>query len=478
MLGGTINILKYIGLLIAGLLLLGGIFRLVVYSFPTLTFSFVSLGIYLGIGLVAYAIVWLVGTSLDKAFNNSVEEFLRGKKTVLFDDKPLLNVFGAVIITFWPFLVYLLLFAFFATVIFLMIAFYFVINLPRIPIALLILIPLIGLLTAFAILTGFFRLLFPKRGQSPGIEIKKNEQPRLWELTKQLADEIQSKPVDKIIIAPKPGIGVYLEGNLFSTMLGGGKRVLLIGVPSLHELTVDEFKSILAHEYGHFSNKDTQWSSFTFSMGNSLLSSFRQMPGPIQFRTGSAAYDWLRTHLNLTYWNPAYWIMFVFIKLFFRITSGFSRIREVMADIRAMTLYGGKALSNALQKVALNDTIFSQVVESKLVPQFLQQNKAFTNFSAVMEQLYTKVDKSELEKYKSDIISKSETHDIYDSHPALKVRLDYAKKFGEKEEKDKRPVKSIFDDWDKLNELVATIYNLQLFTFLKTLALAQQAREK
>ena len=34
----------------------------------------------------------------------------------------------------------------------------------------------------------------------------------------------------------------------------------------------------------------------------------------------------------------------LFVAVFFRVTLGFSRVREVMADVRAMELYGGAAL--------------------------------------------------------------------------------------------------------------------------------------
>src|SRR5208337_1859765 len=151
-----------------------------------------------------------------------------------------------------------------------------------------------------------------------------HEQKKLWDLSVHISEEIKAKPVDTIVLSPLPGIAVYSQGNLLSTVVGGGSRALLLGLPSLHGLSAGEFKAILANEYGHFSNQDTQWNSLSYSMGNSLLSTFRPIPGPGAFRGSLGLVALL---------NPAYWMVRVFVRLYFKVTAGFSRARELMADI-------------------------------------------------------------------------------------------------------------------------------------------------
>jgi Zn-dependent protease with chaperone function len=292
-----------------------------------------------------------------------------------------------------------------------------------------------------------------------GISLGQNEQRKLWGITAAIGREIEAKPIDSIVITPLPGIGVYLQGNLFTTILGGGTRVLQVGLPSLHGLTMDEFKAILVHEYGHFSNRDTQWGSFTYSMGNALLTTFRSMPGP--GKSGSMGGGMV----GLVMWlNPAYWILLVFVRLYFRLTNGFSRIREVMADVAAMTLCGGKAFGQGLLKVATNDELFVKVVHAKLVPKLLEKEKTIPNFSKTLDQAYTSIGKRALGEIQAAILSRSQTHSVYDSHPALKVRLDYAKKFETGKEKYAGPVRELFEDWDRLNEKAAELYYQRLFS--------------
>lgn len=431
---------------------------LILSNFIFLSFNYQDLLLYAGVALIVCLIVRAVGGSLDKRFNNSVQGFLDGKKKELFDDRGLLRTFGLLLITLLPFLFYFLAVVLFAAIDFAFYGLMLISNLDLVPVAILIGFAIVAIGTGIAILVGFYYLFFPPKRKTLGIDIAENEQKKLWELTRQIAIEIKAKPIDKIIITSYPGIGVYLQGNLFSTIFGGGKRVLEIGLGSLHNLTVDEFKAILAHEYGHFSNRDTSWSSYAYSMGNSLTSTLRLMPGPPKNKNEKGGMMTL---------NPAYWLLLLYIMLYFKITNGFSRIREVMADIMSMRMYGGKAFSNGLLKVATNDLVFSEIIQSKLVPELLKEEKIISNFSKFMEVAFSGLEKKDIDEIQNNLLSKSQIHGSYDSHPALRIRIDYAKKFDDVAEKGKNPVRELFDDWDEMNKKVAELYNLRLMYILR-----------
>src|ERR1700741_248651 len=212
----------------------------IVGNFLSGAFSYVDLLIFLGAALVVYSIVRIVGGSLDKKFNKSVANFLSGKSEKLFDNRALLRTFGLLLIVLLPFLLYLLALALFAAIDFGLYCHLDVSNLPRVPVGVLIGLAIVVLGTGIAVIVGFYRLFFPPKKKALGITIDKDEQKRLWNLTGQIAKEIKAEPIHKIIITPDPGIGVYLDGGLLSTMFGGGKRVLEIGLPSLHDLKMAE----------------------------------------------------------------------------------------------------------------------------------------------------------------------------------------------------------------------------------------------
>jgi len=455
--------MKNLALLFSFLILIIFGYGLII-NFVSFSFSWQNLIIYSVGAFIIYSIVRLVGGSLDKKFNKSVNGFLTDKNEELFNNKGLLRTFGILLVTLLPFLLYLFALALFSAIDFAKYGLEFLIVYLRLQLKSAVIgfaIVVIG--TGIAILIGVYYLLFPPKRKPLGISLNTNEEKKLWKITREVASEIQAKPIDKIIITPDPGIGVYLEGNLFSTIFGGGKRVLEIGLSSLHNLTVEEFKAILAHEYGHFSNKDTQWTPFTYAMGNSLISALRATPGPSQ--NENEGFSIVRGIMSI---NPAYWLLRFYVNLYFKITNGFSRIREVMADIRAMKAYGGKTFRNALFKVATNDIIFSEVIQSKYVPRLLKKGKTVPNFSVAMHFVYeSDYDKTTIEELKSNLLSHHETHNTYDSHPALNIRIDYSKKFDDKDEKEKDLVNKLFDNWDKINEKLAELYNLRLNYYLQ-----------
>ena len=51
---------------------------------------------------------------------------------------------------------------------------------------------------------------------------------------------------------------------------GRAERCLILGVGVLEGLKIGPFKAVLAHEYGHFTNKDTAGGGFALAVRRSL----------------------------------------------------------------------------------------------------------------------------------------------------------------------------------------------------------------
>jgi Zn-dependent protease with chaperone function len=455
--------MKTVGLVICLVILAWAGWTIIVQGFGSLAFNWQDLLFYLGAALIVYLIVRAVGGALDNKFNASVKAFLDGEQASPLEDRGLLRTFGFLLIVLLPFLLYLLALAFYSATTFAFYGLWLISIIERVPVAVVVGLIIVVIGTAIGVILGLYYLLHPPRRKTLGIEIGKDKERRLWGIVGEIAAALKARPINKIIVTPDPGIGVYLEGNVFWTVAGGGRRVLEIGLPSLHKLTVDEFKSILAHEYGHFSNRDTQWSSFTYSMGTSLVSAFQSVPGPPR-DGGNRGCGIVGAIMSI---NPAYWILYVFVHLYFRITNGFSRIREVMADVMAMTLYGGQAFVNGLEKVVTNDAVFINIVHGRYVPQLLKEKKMITDFSKAMESVYGQLDEAKIKEMREGVLAKSTQASTYDSHPPLSVRLDYARRFGSSMMKDDRPVSTIFKSWAELNEAAAKLYNMRLMQFMR-----------
>ena len=137
-------------------------------------------------------------------------------------------------------------------------------------------------------------------------------------------------------------------------------------------------------------------------------------------------------------------------------------------------------------KVATNDTFYNEVIQPVWCSSLLEHDLTIANFSKAMDHFCSDLAVSKaIEELKVSILSSSQTHDIYDSHPALKTRIDYAKKFKAREvdikqpeissdpwvdlhkvfddtTPDESPVSKLFNDWDLINEKIAELFNQRL----------------
>jgi Zn-dependent protease with chaperone function len=424
---------------------------------------------YVLVAGVIYGLITAVGASLNRRFNTTVDAFLSGTSSDLAPQPGLLRTFGLLLFVLLPYLLFSLLFSVFIAITFGLYGLWGLTAVGRVPIAILIGLGIVVLGTAYAFFIGMYRLFFPPRPQTSGLKVTSEEQPEIWLLARKVAADVGTKPVDRIVITPDPGVSVHLEGSLPATLFGGGHRVLQIGIPSIHALAVNEFRAILAHEYGHFSNRDTQWSTFTYAMGNGLVAAFRATPGPLKQEDDAGG--WIALVMAL---NPAYWTLLLFLKLFLNVTSAFSRIREVMADVRAMKLYGGESFRNGLARVAFNDAVFSVIFHGEVVPALAKENKSITDLSSTMDLLMAGLDDEKREEIKSSMANQEPS--AYDSHPPIPTRLKYSERFaGGRVEQDKGETSALFHDWHALNEKIADLYNHHFKEYLRAIAAFQVA---
>ncbi len=225
--------------------------------------------------LYLYIYLLIAGIILSANFKGKLKKLVSGKvQSGKFKGTVL---YGLHLIVLFPYLYLLLAFSILLVWDFALVAVLIVSNLERIPIALIIALAVVVLGSFWAILKGFFG---SKKRNILGVPLKREEQPKIWELCDKVAKEVGTKTVDEIFLSPQPGIGVHLSGGLFSLLIGRTKRTLTIGMGSISALSISEMEAILAHEFGHFSNKDTAWNSLTFTMAAALQNTLSTMPNP------------------------------------------------------------------------------------------------------------------------------------------------------------------------------------------------------
>ncbi|HZA52485.1 MAG TPA: M48 family metalloprotease, partial [Myxococcaceae bacterium] len=218
---------------------------------------------------------------------------------------------------------------------------YGVMMLPVIPLKLFVIVGLIGIGGLIAILRGVFTAAPPPE---EGRELKPEEAPRLFEALAEVAQVAQSRPVDQVYVDAGTNVGVREAGGRLKVLMGGGERVLHLGLGALRNLTVSELKSILAHEYGHFSHGETRLTPVIARVQTQLMQTIQAM----------AELGWSTTV------NPVWWFLRAYLWVYLQITSGHGRRRELLADRLSALSYGGDTFGRALTRVIENGTAFDR----------------------------------------------------------------------------------------------------------------------
>ncbi|MCP4537572.1 MAG: M48 family metalloprotease [Chloroflexi bacterium] len=295
-------------------------------------------------------------------------------------------------------------------------------------------------ITTIYTLIAIVRSIFTRvKDEDPGHVLSRDEAPQLWSLAEDVAERVGTRPVDAIYVVPAPNIAVTERGGLVQKLRGAGQRCLILGLGTLPEMTQAQFKAILAHEYGHFSNRDTA--------GGNLA---RQ----VRFSMNRMAYG-LAINGLARWYNPAWLFVNSFNRVFLRVTLGASRLQEILADRYAALAYGVENFVNGLTHVVRQSLLFSANINHK-VDLATQSGTNLPNLyvpaalpDPLMEQLETKID-TEMSRPTS----------AYDSHPSPQERfrllrqLDVTNEVAENQE----PVWDLLADAEKLqSEMIAIV---------------------
>jgi len=271
--------------------------------------------------------------------------------------------------------------------------------LGHIPIKLVFVIGLLVVVTVWSMLRS---LVVVARESDPGEQLDFNENPELVKVLKEVAEVVGTAPVDKVFLTPGTDLAVYERGGGWSRLAGHRERCLILGLGLLEGMRLRSFRSVLAHEYGHFSNADTAGGSLALAVRRSLIVMAQRLA-----RGGAA-----------TWYNPAWLFVKNFYSVFLRISQGASRLQEILADRWAAFRYGSDAFAEGLRFVIERSVRFEQATNAALT-EVVKAGRQVSNlyqYSATAVPSEGDIEaliKAEMERAPSP----------YDSHPAPAQRL-------------------------------------------------------
>ncbi len=186
-----------------------------------------------------------------------------------------------------------------------------------------------GIVTAVSGIRAAMTVVRPKE---LGRVLEPDEFPDIWACAREAAAAVGTRCVDEIRLLPTADIAVVERGSAVARMRDRGRRVLILGLAALHEMKRDAFLAVLAHEYGHFLNRDTAGGRLSLQVDAAM----RRFAEAI-VRRG-----------KVRWWDLAVHFLQAYHTTFMRLSFGSRRLQEVLADQVAVKAYGRAAFEEGL----------------------------------------------------------------------------------------------------------------------------------
>ncbi|WP_416520606.1 M48 family metalloprotease [Streptomyces achromogenes] len=223
----------------------------------------------------------------------------------------------------------------------------------------------VTVLLAIPVVRGMLMLRTPKGEDPPGLPVTDADEPRLWALVRELAAAAGTRAPDRILLTGEVNASVSEEPRLLGLL--PGPRRLTLGVPLLIGLTEAQLRSVLAHEYGHFTGGDTRLSALVVrgrvQIGRVIGQFHAKADGKVaadrarqerasakRVAKGRKAKEIDTTGVGATYRTMAR-IYTAYGKLYLRASLSTARGQEYAADLTAARIAGRDATASALRQI-------------------------------------------------------------------------------------------------------------------------------
>jgi hypothetical protein len=212
----------------------------------------------------------------------------------------------------------------------------------RVPVKLLLIVIVGALITVYQMIRSFF---VKHEEEDPGRPLREEEAPGLWALAREVAAAVGTRPVDEIRVTPGTDLAVYERGDSADKRQDKATRILILGVGVLNGFTLNAFRAVLAHEYGHFSHRDTAGGEVALRVMRDMLTF-----GYAMAEAGQAVW-----------YNLAFQFLRAYHFIFRRLSHGATRLQEMLADRVAVYLYGARAFEEGLTHVIYRGAEFQHL---------------------------------------------------------------------------------------------------------------------
>ena len=197
------------------------------------------------------------------------------------------------------------------------------------------------------------------------IKLKKEDYPELWNFILKICKETGA-PKPKNIYAD-PDVNAYVAySNMWLSLFLPVKKELTIGLGLISCINMSEFKAVMSHEFGHFSQRSMKIGSYIIS-ANTIIHDMIFA----RDKWDDILDQWRSSDLRLSFaaWiiTPIIWIIRQILSLFYQFLnimySSLSREMEFNADKVAISTSGSDAIISGLWKLDSGFTKWNNTIQ-------------------------------------------------------------------------------------------------------------------
>ena len=302
-----------------------------------------------------------------------------------------------------------------------------------------IIIGIVGL-WAFIVAVGVYLIkplfIFPKRTKDYGLEIKREDSPKLYDMIMETADAAGVRKPKHIYVNHEVNACVFFNTGFWNIFLPVRKN-LAIGLGLFESTNIEEVKSVIAHEFGHFAQSSMRVGSVLY-IANKVITD-------LAYRRDKLDSLMLRWCLQDGVWG--FWgkvTQSVVIKfrslvdyMFRRLQRNYmklSRQMEYDADAVACRIVGTETFISALCKIQQLGRSFD--FYNRVLSNFADQNQTVSDYwkgyemtlpnMDVMDMKLTSFDTVESTPELESVRSRVSIEEIWESHPSIENRIKHA----------------------------------------------------
>lgn len=214
-------------------------------------------------------------------------------------------------------------------------------------------------------------------------EITAEEYPDLFDFIRNISEETHTRFPKHIYLSPEVNAYVFYDSSFWSMILPVRKN-LVVGLGLVNMTNLSEFKSVIAHEFGHFSQKSMRAGSYVYHANKVLYNMLYENNS-----YSEALSRWAGIHtifsicaqITVKIVQVIQWILQQAYKVVNKQYMSLSRQMEFHADAMSAKVAGSNNAVHALRRIEFADVCYQTVIEryNEWLPDKFKGQNLFTH---------------------------------------------------------------------------------------------------